>query len=105
MKFLRKWLSLRYCLRARHWRARAVRAERELALLRLSLLAETYRNRQREDTFASAAVLGQRNMWGIAPRSGPAVSEQPAKAKPQPLNPYNLSGADLMEYETFWKPD
>jgi hypothetical protein len=43
-------------------------------------------------------------MWGLAPRSGPAVSEV-SKPVQQPVDPYNLSGADLMEFETFWKPD
>ena len=102
MKFLRKWLSLRYRLRARRWRARAVVAEAEVKMLRLLLTAERNRNMLREDTFASAAVLGQRGMWGMAPRSGPAVA--PEKPKAQAPDPYNLSGADLMEFDLEWKP-
>jgi hypothetical protein len=43
-------------------------------------------------------------MWGIAPRTGPAVTEQP-KPKPQPIDPYQLGGADQLEFDTFWKPD
>ena len=58
---------------------------------------------QREDTFASAAVLGSRNMWGLAPRTGPALQETPKQPAPQP-NPYALSGPDLLEYEVEWKP-
>jgi hypothetical protein len=104
MRFLRKWLSLRYRLRARRWRARALAAESERDTLKLQLAAERYRNMAREDTFASAAVLGSRGMWGVAPRSGPALGEQQRQPAPTP-DPYNLSGADLMEFETFWKPD
>lgn len=89
--------------RARYWRGQADAAKREVARLQLSLLAERHRNMAREDTFASAAVLGARNMWGLAPRTGPALSDSP-KPVPQ-ADPYNLSGADLMEFETFWKPD
>jgi len=90
--------------RARYWKRQAQTAKAEVARLQLSLLAETWRNRAREDTFASAAILGQRNMWGIAPRTGPAATEQP-KPRPQPIDPYQLSGPDLMEFDTFWKPD
>lgn len=104
MKLLRRWLSLRYRLRTRRWRLRALAAERERDLLRLQLSAERWRNQQREDTFASAAVLGSRNMWGLAPRVGPAVSET-TKPTSSSTDPYSLSGADLMEFETFWKPD
>ena len=104
MKLLRRWLSLRYRLRTRRWRLRALAAERERDLLKLQLSAERWRNQAREDTFASAAVLGSRNMWGLAPRSGPAVSGM-AKPAPQPPDPFNLSGADLLEFETYWKPD
>lgn len=82
-----------------------MRAESELARLRLAMEAERWRNYSREDTFASAAILGQRGMWGIAPRSGPALEERPKSAQPSPPDPYNLSGADLMEFETFWKPE
>ena len=103
MKLLRKWLGLKYRIRARRWRERAMKAEAELVSLKLQMIAETWRNRAREDTFASAAVLGSRNMFGIAARSGPAQVER--KPQSQPVDPYQLSGADLMEFETFWKPD
>jgi len=88
--------------RARYWRKQADLAKREVARLHLSLVAERYRNMQREDTFASAAFLGHRNMWGLAPRTGPAATEEVKKA---PALPYQWTGADLMEFETFWKPD
>lgn len=104
MKLLRKWLSLRYRLRARRWRARALNAETELGRVRLQLVAETWRNRTREDTFASASILGARNMWGLAPRTGPAATED-KKPQAPPSDPYQLSGPDLMEFNTFWQPD
>lgn len=89
--------------RARFWRQQAESAKREVARLQLSLLAERYRNLNREDYFVSAAVMGGRGMVGIVPRSGPAVSETPRVAPPAP-DPYNLSGADLMEFDLEWKP-
>lgn len=92
-----------WAARARYWRKRVASLERDNARLRLELTAETWRNRSREDTFASAAVLGSRQMWGLAPRVGPAHVEP--KQRPQPVDPYHLSGADQMEFDTFWKPD
>jgi hypothetical protein len=103
MRFLRRWLSLRYRLRARRWRARALRAESERDVLKLQLSAERWRNQAREDTFASAAVLGSRNMWGLAPRTGPTQAEHKQAAQ-QPVPP-NWTGADLLEFETYWKSD
>lgn len=102
MKRLLKLLHWRALVR--YWHRRALRAEAEVGALKLQLSAERYRNMQREDTFASAAVLGSRNMWGLAPRTGPALQETPQQPVPQPPNPYSLSGADLMEYELEWKP-
>lgn len=90
----------------RYWHRRAQRAEAEVGALKRQLAAERWRNMQREDTFASAAVLGSRNMWGLAPRSGPAMQQPHAQPQqPATIDPYSLSGADLMEFETFWKPD
>lgn len=104
MKLLRRWLSLRYRLRARRWKARAIAAEEEVGRLKLQLSAETWRNRMREDTFASATVLGSRNMWGLAPRSGPAQIDQPRPAPVQPVDPYNFTGPDKLEFEVEYWP-
>ena len=60
---------LRHFAAAEYWRNRARNAE---ALLEV----ETMRNREREDTFVSATVMGGRNMWGVPPRSGPAMMKQ-----------------------------
>ena len=89
--------------RARYWRGQAETAKREAARLQLSLLAERYRNINREDYFVSAAVMGSRGMVGIPARQGPAAT---GEAKPkQKVIPPNWSGADLLEFETFWKAD
>lgn len=103
MKRLLKLLHWRALVR--YWHRRAQRAEAEVGALKLQLSAERYRNMQREDTFASAAVLGSRNMWGLAPRSGPAVQAPARTESAAAIDPYSLSGADLLEFETFWKPD
>lgn len=95
---------LRWRAQVRYWHRRAAKAEVEVSVLKLQLAAERYRNMSREDTFASAAVLGSRNMWGLAPRTGPALQETPKPLVQQP-DPFNLSGPDLMEFETYWKPD
>lgn len=98
MKLLRRWLSLRFRLQARYWKRRALLAERLLE-------AETNRNREREDTFVSASVLGGRGMFGLTPRSAPA--EIPRKAIPsQALQTYDgLTVPERMEYEVEWLPD
>ena len=89
--------------RARYWRREAEAAKREVARLHLSLLAERYRNLHREDMFVSASIMGQRGMWGVAPRGGPAQQPEAKKVTPPP-DPYALSGADLMEFDLEWKP-
>jgi hypothetical protein len=103
MKLLRRWLSLRYRLRTRRWRLRAQQAEAEVFRLRLQLAAERDRNMEREDTFASASIMGQRGMWGILPRSGPAGAEK-VQAKPA-SDPFGLTQIEQMEFDTYWKPD
>ena len=95
---------LHWQARCRYWRKQAEAAKREVARLQLSLLAERYRNLTREDMFVSASVMGARGMYGVAPRGGPALVE-PSQPKVPAVDPYQLSGADLMEFETFWKPD
>lgn len=95
---------LRWRAQVRYWHRRAAKAEAECGLLKLQLAAERWRNMSREDTFASAAVLGSRNMWGLAPRTGPALQESTKQPAQQP-DPYNLSGPDLLEFDTYWKPD
>jgi hypothetical protein len=81
-------------LRINHWRARARfhrkqadAAKKEVARLQLFLLAEKYRNLNREDYFVSAAVMGGRGIVGIPARTGPAL--QPEKkiveTAPDPL--------------------
>lgn len=99
--------------RWRRWRARAKHYQRQAAKLELALKelradfdAEMYRNRAREDTFVSAAVMGARGMFGVPPRTGPA--RQPEQ--PQPLHqpdPFEvlLTGADKLEFETIVWPD
>lgn len=104
----------RLLARVRYWKHRALKAEArqfalvvehetELIKLREQMEAERWRNYSREDTFASAAMLGSRGMWGVAPRTGPASMQRPPSlmevAAPM------MSGADRMEFEQFWLPD
>ena len=80
----------------RYWRRRAWLAEARLE-------AEFNRNRQREDSFVSAAIMGSRGMWGVAPRTGPAL--QPKQAiETKAIHP-QLTGADQMEFDMYWLPD
>jgi len=93
MKRLLRLLRLRSQLR--YWRKRAWLAEARLE-------AESIRNRQREDSFVRAAVMGARGMWGVPPRVGPALRQSVQVSTPaSPL----MTGADQLEFETFWLPD
>ena len=86
---------LRHLGAAEYWRLRAQRAEEQLEL-------EMLRNREREDTFVSAAVMGGRGMFGVAPRGAPAAR---APASPT-LSPFaGPNGVEEMEWETQYKPD
>lgn len=102
----------RLIARVRYWKARALAAEArnvqlivdnetELIRLREQMEAERWRNLSREDSFASAAVMGSRGMWGVPPRTGPAQTQRPPsvlEAVPA------ITGADRMEFETEWLP-
>ena len=99
---MRLFRILHWQARARYWHRKFEKAEHTISLLRQELTAEMIRNREREDTFASASILGQRQMYGLAPRSGPAV--QPAE-KSAALDPWlSLSWADEAEFKTQWWP-
>jgi NAD(P)-dependent dehydrogenase (short-subunit alcohol dehydrogenase family) len=70
------------------------------------LEAERERNMIREDTFVSASIMGQRGMYGVPPRVGPAI--QSPKRIEKPVNQYpawdaNLTWADKQEFELEWK--
>ena len=93
MKRLLRLLRLRS--QVRYWRKRAWLAEARLE-------AESNRNRQREDMFVSASVMGARGMWGVPPRVGPALQQH--KRTDVPASPL-MTGADQLEFETFWLPD
>ena len=74
-------------------------------MLRAELNAEMFRNREREDVFVSASVLGQRGMYGIPPRSGPALQSAPTPQPTTPTDPWmNLPWADKAEFQTEWWP-
>lgn len=105
---------LRLLARVRYWKCRALRAETrcleliethaaEKAALEAESDAEMWRNRMREDTFVSAAVLGSKGMWGLAPRTGPASIQKPPSLL-EATHPI-MTGADKMEFEQFWLPD
>jgi hypothetical protein len=92
--------------RSRYWRAKCRAAEVRYGQLLLQAEAERWRNVAREDTFASASILGARAMWGVAPRTGPAATQRP----PSLLDVANqsglptMTGPDRMEFETEWLP-
>ncbi len=95
---------LHWQARCRYWRGQAEAAKREVARLQLSLLAERYRNLAREDTFVSATVMGGRQMYGVSPRSGPALQPS-AKEIAAPTDPWQqLPWADKAEFQTEWWP-
>lgn len=93
-------------LRARYWRRRALAAESAQREAEQQLNRELWRQINRADLYTSAAIMGTRGMWGIPPRSAPAELDKP-KQQPvaAPVDPYRLTGPDLMEFDTFWKPD
>lgn len=108
MKFLRRWLSLRYRLRSRHWQARALKAEARVRQLEADLQAEGYRNREREDMFVSATVMGSRGMYGVRARTGPAIKrvDQPSAPQLYSSDPFDrLSWAEKEEFKMFYLQD
>jgi len=115
MKTLRRWLKQN--ARLRYWKRRALKAESVLdealikhagvvAELRDSLEAERYRNMSREDTFVSATVMGGRNMFGVPPRTAPAMKQVGYSSTAMgPVDAWQaLSASDKAEFETFYKP-
>ncbi len=105
MKTLRRWL--RYRARIRYWKSRAEASEQRVLDLQASLDAERWRNMEREDTMVSASVMGQRGMWGVPPRLGPAYqTQQVSHIPPQPQTwDSHLSGIEKMEWQTIFLPD
>lgn len=103
---------MRRLLRLLHWRSRArfyqrqaARLERTVTLLRQELNAECQRNREREDVFVSASVMGGRGMYGVAPRQGPALQVAPPPPLAPPADPWQqLPWADKAEFQTQWWP-
>jgi hypothetical protein len=78
-----------------YWRMRALKAEARLE-------AETWRNREREDTLATVPMRAM-GMFGMTPRSAPAgVASQPTRLL-QTADPFeSLSAMDKMEFQTQW---
>ncbi len=116
MNLIRRWLSPQ--LRVRYWKRRARRAETILddallknaeivTALRNELDAEKWRNLSREDTFVSATIMGGRNMWGVPPRSGPAIKQAGyGTTAPRTGDVWDgLSYADKAEFDMYWKAD
>ena len=96
---------LRLPARVRFYRLKAEKLERTVTMLRRELNAECARNREREDVFVSASVLGQRGMYGIPPRSGPALQAAPTPQPSIATDPWNnLAWADKAEFQTQWWP-
>lgn len=97
---MRRWFKLR--ARIRYWSRRALKAERQLSELRDHLAIEVDRNRMREDTFVSASIMGQRGMYGVAPRQAPPLKRVAAV----PVDEWStLRYADKQEFEMVWRPE
>lgn len=99
----RLFRTLHWAARTRYWRSRAVKAEAQIKAQSAQLQAEQWRNREREDYFVSAAVMGGRGMVGITARSGPAGAQSPTRPTTDPWQ--SLRAIDRMEFETQWLPD
>lgn len=111
MKLLRRWLSLRYRLRSRRWRQRALMAEDEISQLKRELYAEMWRNREREDMFVSASIMGSKGMYGVRARSGPVIAPKQIQPAAPQLPGYSdtpfdkLTWAEKEEYRMFYLQD
>ena len=102
MRFLR---ILHWRARAKFYRLKAEKLERTVSMLRRELNAEMERNREREDVFVSATVMGGRQMYGIPPRVGPALQSAAPTPTQSPLDPWQqLPWADKAEFQTEWLP-
>lgn len=98
--------AYRWIIRARYWRRRALKAEAEAADLQAQLTAELWRQVERGDMFTSAAVMGTRGMFGIAPRLGPATVKRDTPQQVATHDPLaGLTGIERMEFQTYWLPD
>jgi len=91
---------IRHFAAAEYWRARALKAEAQL-------VAETWRNRFREDSLVNVPMRSA-GMWPIPPRVGPAQPPE-QRLPPPPSDPvtafHNLSAIEKMEFQTQWLPD
>lgn len=96
----------RWYARAKYYQRQAAKLEAALKELREDLEAEIWRNRAREDSFVSAAVMGSRGMFGIPPRTGPALQRQTQAQLFHAPDPWNTltTGADKLEFDTQWWP-
>lgn len=98
MKFFRLLARIRY------WRSRAIKAESQVIEISARAEAETWRNRAREDAFASAACLQGRGMAGIAPRDAPAAA--PRSRFVEQVDPWQaLTRIERDEFEKEWLVD
>ena len=106
----------RWPVRVRYWKRRALQAEQRLldtesryethfAEVQHQAEQERWRNIEREDYFVSAAVMGQRGMVGIPPRTGRAMKQvnAPVVQTDDPLQ--GLSGLQRTEWYGAWWPD
>jgi len=101
---MRLFRILHWRARAKFYRLQAEKLERTVSLLRRELNAEMERNREREDTFASATIMGGRNMYGVAARIGPALKRQEAAVASQSDPWQQLPWEDRAEFATEWWP-
>jgi hypothetical protein len=97
-----RWLSLRWRIKARYWRRRAILAERELK-------AEMWRNRAREDELITVPQRMQ-GLFGIPAREAPAPLvrnvSRPTSQLVKSTDPWDsLSWADRQEFDMYWKDD
>lgn len=97
MRLLRV-MSLKWRMKSRYWRLRALKAEAQLE-------AEVWRNRAREDELITIPMRAL-GMFGMSARTGPAAIRHEPPALLKSADPWqSLTMLEQLEYESAYLPD